>query len=59
MEENQLVLSTENIKSKICAIRGMQVMIDADLAELYNVKIKVLNQSVKRNSERFPENFMF
>lgn len=59
MGENQLVLSTEDIKSKIYVIRNMQVMIDADLAELYNVEVKVLNQSVKRNSERFPENFMF
>ncbi len=59
MDENQLVLSTDSIKSKIYTIRGMQVMIDADLAELYDVEVKVLNQAVKRNSERFPENFMF
>ena len=37
----------------------MQVMLDADLAEFYNVETKALNQAVKRNSERFPEHFMF
>jgi len=52
-------LSTENIESKIYTIRSMQVMLDSDLAELYNVETKVLNQSVKRNRERFPDNFMF
>ena len=40
-------------------IRGQQVMLDRDLAELYGVETKVLNQAVKRNIERFPENFMF
>jgi len=52
-------LSTENIQSKIYTIRSMQVMLDSDLAGLYNVETKVLNQSVKRNRERFPDNFMF
>lgn len=55
----QVVLSTDNIKRKIYTIRGMQVMLDADLAELYNVETKVLNQAVKRNEERFPSQFMF
>lgn len=59
MEKNPLALSTEKINSRIYTLRGMQVMLDTDLAELYNVKTKVLNQAVKRNSERFPENFMF
>jgi len=59
MEENQLVLSADNIKRKIYTIRDVQVMIDTDLAELYNVETRALNQAVKRNSERFPENFMF
>ena len=47
------------IQSKIYEIRGQRVMLDRDLAELYHVETKVLNQSVKRNIERFPEDFMF
>ncbi|MBI4453469.1 ORF6N domain-containing protein, partial [Candidatus Woesearchaeota archaeon] len=54
-----LILNTEKIKSRIHALRGMQVMLDADLAELYKVETKVLNQAVKRNIERFPKEFMF
>ena len=54
-----LTLNTDNIKSRIYTIRNTQVMLDSDLAEIYNVKTKALNQAVKRNSERFPENFMF
>ena len=52
-------LPVQNIKNKICEIRGVQVMLDSDLAELYEVEVKVLNQAVKRNIERFPEKFMF
>ena len=48
-----------NIENKILVIRGQQVMLDRDLAELYGVETKVLNQAVKRNIERFPERFMF
>src|SRR3989344_6861559 len=58
-KSNSLALSTNNLKSRIYTIRGMQVMLDADLAELYNVKTKNLNKAVKRNIERFPEEFMF
>ena len=47
------------IQSKIYEIRGYRVMIDRDLAEMYQVETKVLNQAVKRNIERFPEDFMF
>ncbi len=47
------------IQSKIYEIRGQRVMLDRDLAELHHVETKVLNQSVKRNIERFPEDFMF
>ena len=47
------------IKSRIFTIRGVQVMLDRDLAELYGVPTKVLNQAVKRNIERFPNHFMF
>lgn len=59
MENNLLVVNTDKIKSRIYSIRGMQVMLDADLAELYNVETKQINRAVKRNSERFPEDFMF
>jgi phage regulator Rha-like protein len=47
------------IKNKIHTIRGVQVMLDSDLAELYAVPVKRLNEQVKRNIERFPEQFMF
>lgn len=49
----------QTIESKILTIRGQQVMLDRDLAELYGVETRVLNQAVKRNAERFPERFMF
>ena len=47
------------IQQKIHEIRGQKVMLDFDLAELYEVETRVLNQAVKRNIERFPEDFMF
>ena len=47
------------IQNRICEIRGHKVMLDFDLAELYEVETKVLNQAVKRNSDRFPEDFIF
>jgi len=47
------------IRSRIFTIRGQQVMLDRDLAELYQVETKALNQAVKRNADRFPEDFMF
>ena len=49
----------EAIKHRIYEVRGLRVMLDRDLAELYGVETKVLNQAVKRNIERFPEDFMF
>lgn len=52
-------LPVEEVASRILVIRGEKVMIDADLAELYGVATKALNQAVKRNSERFPDEFMF
>jgi phage regulator Rha-like protein len=52
-------LSEESIINKIYVIRGLKVMIDRDLAELYGVETRVLNQSVRRHSKRFPEDFMF
>ena len=47
------------IRARILTIRGVQVMLDRDLAELYGVPTKALNQAVKRNIERLPERFMF
>ena len=49
----------EKIENNIFLLRGKRVMLDKDLAELYRVSTKVLNQAVKRNIERFPEDFMF
>ena len=53
------IIHIEDIKAKIYTIRGVQVMLDSDLAKLYGVEVRVLNQAVKRNKERFPEDFMF
>ena len=47
------------IQNKIYEVRGIRVMLDYDLAELYEVETRVLNQSIKRNSENFPDDFMF
>ena len=47
------------IKNNIYEIRGQRIMIDRDLAEMYGVETRILNQAVKRNSERFPSDFMF
>ena len=51
--------SADVIRSRILTVRGVQVMLDRDLAALYGVPTKALNQAVKRNIERFPEEFMF
>ncbi|SFO51970.1 ORF6N domain-containing protein [Prevotella sp. tf2-5] len=51
--------NVESIRNKIYEIRGQRVMLDFDLAELYGVETRALNQAVKRNIERFPEDFMF
>ena len=53
--ENEIAI----IQNKILVIRNQQVMIDRDIAELYGVETRILNQAVKRNIERFPEDFMF
>lgn len=68
-EENNIVSKNEilnvdineedNIKNLIYTIRGKQVMLDSDVARLYHYETKKINQSVKRNTERFPENFCF
>ena len=52
-------ISVDNLKTKIYEFRGQKVMLDRDLAELYHVETKVLNQAVKRNIKRFPTDFMF
>lgn len=59
MKKDLEIINSDNIKSKIYTLRDTQVMLDTDLAELYEVETKVLNQAVKRNQERFPESFMF
>lgn len=63
-EKNGITLSPTHsysdiqIQNRILSVRGKQVMLDRDLAELYGVSTKVLNQAVKRNLNRFPDNFM-
>lgn len=56
---HQIIANTQTIQNKIHTIRGVEVMIDRDLAELYDVETRALKQAVKRNIERFPEDFMF
>ncbi|MXO03204.1 ORF6N domain-containing protein [Flavobacterium sp. HBTb2-11-1] len=57
--DNHSLLSEETISDKIYIIRGQKVMLDFDLASLYEVETRVLNQAVKRNLSRFPIDFMF
>jgi hypothetical protein len=52
-------MELNNIQNKIYQVRGVRVMLDFDLAELYQVETKVLKQTVRRNLDRFPEDFMF
>jgi len=59
MAENFLIASVEQIESRIFVIRGQKVMLSMHLAELYEVEPRALVQAVKRNIERFPEDFMF
>jgi hypothetical protein len=58
-EKNSLKIPEEVILSKIYLIRGVKVMLDRDLAILYEVETRVLNQTVRRNEKRFPGDFMF
>ena len=53
------VMNETDLRSLVYVIRGQQVMLDSDLAALYQVETKVFNQAVSRNIERFPENFRF
>jgi hypothetical protein len=59
MTEHMLIPAIDALATRILVIRGQKVMIDADLAELYGVPTKRLNEQVKRNRERFPADFMF
>jgi phage regulator Rha-like protein len=58
-EEGTAIIPSERIESKIYLIRGKKVMLDRDLAALYEVETRQLNQAVKRNLDRFPPEFMF
>ena len=59
MKGSAPLMPTESAGQKILLMRGQRVMLDADLAELYGVATKALNQAVRRNAERFPADFMF
>jgi len=56
---NELAVSAQRIESSILVIRDQKVILDTDLAELYGVSTKVFNQAIRRNQDRFPEDFMF
>ncbi len=58
-KEVVITIPDEIVMNKIYFVRGQKVMVDNDLADLYGVETKVLNQAVKRNSDRFPADFMF
>lgn len=58
-EQTEEIMTVENIQNRVYFIRGQQVMLDTDLAIIYGYEVKKLNQQVKRNIERFPEDFMF
>lgn len=55
----QILVADQKILNRIYVIRGKKVMFDRDLAEMYGVETKVFNQSVRRNKDRFPKDFMF
>lgn len=57
--EEAAVFSPKKIASLVCVVRDERVLLDADLAELYGVETRVLKQAVRRNIDRFPEDFMF
>jgi len=59
MDKKGIMISVKRIKQSIVLIRGQKVMLDRDLATLYEVETRVLNQAVRRNIKRFPEDFMF
>jgi hypothetical protein len=59
MKDKNAIIPAERIESRILLIRGQKVMVDSDLADIYGVTTKRLNEQVRRNIERFPEDFMF
>ena len=59
MPTSKSLIPIETIQNRILIIRGQKVIIDVDLAEIYGVATKVLNQAIRRNIDRFPEDFMF
>jgi hypothetical protein len=59
MAEETRIIPVERIETKIYFLRGQKVMLDRDLANLYGVETRVLNQAVRRNKDRFPADFMF
>ncbi|MBE6005308.1 MAG: ORF6N domain-containing protein [Lachnospiraceae bacterium] len=59
MDNTTGVLTVESIRNCVYTIRGQQIMLDSDLADIYGYELKAMNQQVKRNIERFPEDFMF
>ncbi len=59
MNKDVAILNQEDIKNKIYTIRGVQVILDSDLAKLYNIETRALKQAVNRNKKRFPLDFMF
>jgi hypothetical protein len=59
MKGSGIMIPNETIMDKIYLIRDKKVMLDRDLAQLYNVETKVLKQAVRRNIDRFPDDFMF
>ena len=59
MEEKSELMTVENICNQVYVIRGQRVMLDYDLAAIYGYEVKRLNEQVKRNITRFPEDFMF
>ncbi len=56
---NSIILSEGEIGKRIFQVRGHRVLLDSDLAELYGVETKKFNQAIKRNLDRFPDDFMF
>lgn len=58
-KDSEIAIPQEALINKIFEVRGIKVMLDSDLAELYQVETRRLNEQVKRNIERFPEDFMF
>src|SRR5438105_12788042 len=59
MKQKLSVISSIPLEKRILSVRGEKVIVDADLAEVYGITTKALNQAVKRNRDRFPEDFVF